>query len=639
MSLLFTYLSFLFLCFHLPHLSSSSCSPSLNSCKNFSTSPKTTTYPRSFNLCCNDSTNQTMIQFNHSGPLFQLKNLSIPQHKLVFFEPELPSPLNKQNCSFLYNFILPYHNFNISVSHNLLVDEQQFFDCNKLEDNFEHEVLLELHEQTPCKNYDFYYANKEQDNQVFQLLPSHCKTNRTPLYEWTFSFSDDGNLSLLSVGFSNHLELKQECFDCEVIGSGCSVNGGHKTVCQEEQKKRKQRIELTIIGVSAGAGVSLAVFALLLWYKRWKRNKKSAIVLGRSYSSDAYSMREDTGCTAIFSYRELQEATDNFSESKELGDGGFGTVYKGVLRDGRTVAIKRLYENNYKRAEQFMNEVAILSRLRHQNLVSLYGCTSRHSRELLLVYEFIANGTVADHIHGDLSHRSPLSWPIRLNIAIQTATALAYLHAIQPPIIHRDVKTTNILLDQNFNVKVADFGLSRLVPLDATHVSTAPQGTPGYLDPEYYQCYRLTDKSDVYSFGVVLMELISSKPAVDVTRCRSEINLASMAVDKMQRNELEELVDCRMFGEGEEGIGMGMVKMVGEVALRCLQGERDLRPSIKEVLEVLRGVVMLEDESLPERGGGGGDGGLVGKTGGPESPDSVMEQVWRSEDTTPGTSL
>lgn len=233
MSLLFTYLSFLFLCFHLPHLSSCSCSSSLNSCKQFSTSPNKTAYPKSFNLCCNETTNQTMIRFNNSGPLFQLKNLSIPQHKLVFLEPELSSPLNKQNCSFMYNFILPLQNFNLSFCHNLLLDEQLLiFDCNKLENTFNHEVLLEFNGRIPCKIYNFYLANKKLDSQIFQALPSYCKTNRSPSYEWTFSFSDDGVLDLLSVGFSNQLELKQECFNCGVIGSGCSVNGGHKTVCQ-----------------------------------------------------------------------------------------------------------------------------------------------------------------------------------------------------------------------------------------------------------------------------------------------------------------------------------------------------------------------------------------------------------------------
>lgn len=157
-----------------------------------------------------------------------------------------------------------------------------------------------------------------------------------------------------------------------------------------------------------------------------------------------------------------------------------------------------------------MNEVEILTRLRHKNLVSLCGCTSQHSRELLLVYEYIPNGTVADHLHGDKAKPGSLPWPVRMSIAIETANALAYLHV--SGIIHRDVKTTNILLDSNFCVKVADFGLSRLFPIDATHISTAPQGTPGYVDPEYHQCYQLTEKSDVYSFGVVLIELVSSMP-------------------------------------------------------------------------------------------------------------------------------
>ena len=153
----------------------------------------------------------------------------------------------------------------------------------------------------------------------------------------------------------------------------------------------------------------------------------------------------------------------------------------GYLVDGRVVAVKRLYNNSYRRVEQFVNEAAILARLRHPNLVMFYGCTSKESRELLLVYEFVQNGTVADHLHGHRAAEHALPWPLRLNIAIESAAALTYLHAIEPPIVHRDVKTNNILLDTDFHVKVADFGLSRLFPLDATHVSTAPQGTPGYV--------------------------------------------------------------------------------------------------------------------------------------------------------------
>ncbi|KAL2896234.1 LEAF RUST 10 DISEASE-RESISTANCE LOCUS RECEPTOR-LIKE PROTEIN KINASE-like 1.3, partial [Bienertia sinuspersici] len=289
----------------------------------------------------------------------------------------------------------------------------------------------------------------------------------------------------------------------------------------------------------------------------------------------------------VFSYNELEEATENFNESRELGDGGFGTVYYGKLHDGSLVAVKRLYENSCRHMGQFLNEIHILARLRHKNLVALYGCTSRKSRELLLVYEYVPNGTVADHLHGKLAESNVLPWFTRLSIAVETAEALTFLH--ENDVIHRDVKTTNILLENCFRVKVADFGLSRLFPNDVTHVSTAPQGTPGYVDPEYYQCYQLTEKSDVYSFGVVLAELISSKVAVDITRHRHDINLANMAVDRIQKHALDELIDPKL-GCGTDFLGQKMMKLVAEVAFQCLQQDKDARPSMKEVLESLKGI-------------------------------------------------
>lgn len=340
--------------------------------------------------------------------------------------------------------------------------------------------------------------------------------------------------------------------------------------------------------------------------------------------------------THIFTYDELEEATHGFHESRELGDGGFGTVYKGKLRDGRTVAVKRLYENNYRRLEQFINEVEILSRLRHQNLVTLYGCTSRHSRELLLVYEYIPNGTLADHLHGSLTSKPGLPWPTRLSIIIQTAEALSYLHSVEPQIIHRDIKTTNILVDNNFQVKVADFGLSRLFPLDATHVSTAPQGTPGYVDPEYHLCFQLTDKSDVYSFGVVLVELISSKPAVDISRHRHEINLANMAISKIQNSKIGELVDPDLGYEDDSEVRR-MVNQVAELAFRCLQSDGEMRPGIKEVLDILRCIKgevdadsVVVDSPVKEES-------KLLKNVVPFSPDTVTDR-WSSRSTTPNTS-
>lgn len=288
--------------------------------------------------------------------------------------------------------------------------------------------------------------------------------------------------------------------------------------------------------------------------------------------------------------------------------------------------MKRHYEINSRRITQFLNEVRILARLRHKNLVTLFGCTSKHSRELLLVYEFIPNGTVSYHLQGRSSKSTLLPWPIRLNIALETAEALAYLHAND--VVHRDVKTNNLLLDDQFLVKVADFGLSKEFRDNLmTHVSTVPQGTPGYVDPEYHQCYQLTYKSDVYSFGVVLVELISSLQAVDINRNRSDVNLANMFVKRIQNQELHELIDPCLGFEKDDATRR-MITAVAELAFRCLQQERDMRPSMNEVVEILRGI---------KRGGvGAGEETeildirtdeviLLKKAHSPVSPDSVVE--------------
>nr|BAJ85917.1 predicted protein [Hordeum vulgare subsp. vulgare] len=371
--------------------------------------------------------------------------------------------------------------------------------------------------------------------------------------------------------------------DYDIFQCHCSDGVSYLVVCGGSTR-------IKMIFIAVGAVLGGGAFFLFIFFVLYQRKRKKQAVASNEFmrsgsSTTSYSKDLELGGSPhIFTFEELEVATDGFSASRELGDGGFGTVYKGKLKDGRVVAVKRLYKNNYRRVEQFLNEVDILSRLLHQNLVILYGCTSRMSRDLLLVYEFIANGTVADHLHGSRSVERGLTWPLRLNIAIETAEALAYLHAVE--IIHRDVKTTNILLDNSFHVKVADFGLSRLFPLEVTHVSTVPQGTPGYVDPVYHQCYKLTDKSDVYSFGVVLVELISSKPAVDMNRSHSEINLANMALNRIQNHEVVQLVDPEL-GYDTDPETKRTIDRVAEVAFQCLQMEREMRPSIKEVVEIL----------------------------------------------------
>ncbi|TKW26045.1 hypothetical protein SEVIR_3G160200v4 [Setaria viridis] len=468
--------------------------------------------------------------------------------------------------------------------------------------------------------------------------------------EYLPRLNSDGYGKALKQGFQLTWDPSRgPCFLCEKSKGQCSYNQSGQffgCLCSDGRvrdeecgpKTKPRKIALTI-GSSIAAGVlSLLLVVMTCLYIRKRRQYKmssSSRLLkytasggtprSRGSTSDMESGSVHSLQTHHFTYEELEEATNSFSGAMEIGDGGFGTVYKGHLRDGRVVAVKRLYNNSCRRVEQFLNEAAILSRLRHPNLVLFYGCTSSRSRELLLVYEFVPNGTVADHLHGSRAAERALPWPLRLNVAVEAAAALAYLHAVEPPIVHRDVKTNNILLDANFHVKVADFGLSRLFPLDVTHVSTAPQGTPGYVDPEYHQCYQLTDRSDVYSFGVVLVELISSKPAVDVTRDRSEINLAGMAINKIQQCQLEQLVDMDL-GYGSDEATRKAMTMVAELAFRCLQQNGEMRPPIKEVFDALRSI--QEEGTLGKK-----KDALIA----PRSPNTV-HAPWDSMSTTPSVS-
>uniref|UniRef100_A0A2N9G0T3 Protein kinase domain-containing protein n=1 Tax=Fagus sylvatica TaxID=28930 RepID=A0A2N9G0T3_FAGSY len=367
-----------------------------------------------------------------------------------------------------------------------------------------------------CNDYNIYYSHSNNSSPSFN---SECSIIQLPVKEL---LDYDNLFTFLTAEFDLEVHVSDSCLSCHRRGGQC-FNLGEFYCSNAEKEKKKNKVVIALV-------------SFIIWH-HYKKRYASSNLLARNIYSYPSSRSEVEGGSVyfgvpVFSYGELEEATNNFDIEKELGDGGFGTVYHGKLSDGREVAVKRLYEHNCKRVQQFMNEVIILTCLHHKNLVSLYGCTSRHSRELLLVYEYVPNGTVADHIHGDRSTPGSPKWATRMSIAIETASALAYLHASD--IIHRDVKTNNILLDNNFCVKVADFGLSRLFPNDVTHVSTAPQGTPGYVDPEYHQCYQLTSKSDVYSFGVVLIELISSLLAVDIARHMHEINLANLAINKIE---------------------------------------------------------------------------------------------------------
>ncbi|KAL7086341.1 hypothetical protein ACP275_14G333200 [Erythranthe tilingii] len=308
--------------------------------------------------------------------------------------------------------------------------------------------------------------------------------------------------------------------------------------------------------------------------------------------------RRDIGSSSdhtarIFNESELEKATNNFHTSMIVGQGGYGTVYKGFLSNNRVVAIKKSKEVDPNQIEQFINEMTVLSQINHRNVVKLVGCCLE-TQVPLLVYEFISNGTLFEHVHNKAKARG-LSWDVRLRIATETAGVLAYLHSsASTPIIHRDVKSANILLDHKLTAKVSDFGASRLVPLDEKQLSTMVQGTFGYLDPEYMQTNQLTEKSDVYSFGVVLVELLTGKKALCYDRAEEDRNLANyfLAVMKGQKKEsLFEIVEDNT-SVGRD-VDEGNVMRVGVLAKRCLNVRGDDRPTMKEVAMELEGILLL----------------------------------------------
>ncbi|XP_040376884.1 LEAF RUST 10 DISEASE-RESISTANCE LOCUS RECEPTOR-LIKE PROTEIN KINASE-like 1.2 [Oryza brachyantha] len=518
-------------------------------------------------------------------------------------------------------------------------------------------VFEGVRNQQPCGNHTMgVYISDQWNSTPPSGVPGNCSSVSVPVRGYHHAGMEPVKLQyeqLIRDGFvlewMNPLIGDQECESCRQMGGECRFPQlTFQCICPNglpcsNSTSRPGKLNN---GIKIAAGTAAAVVCIILLgsgsilINTHMKRKRSASLEGLIRGGSGVplaSLRKELSLaglpsTHIFTYEELDEATDGFSDDRELGVGGFGTVYKGTLRDGSTVAVKRLYKNSYKSVEQFQNEVGILSRLRHPNLVALYGCTSpTNSRDLLLVYEFVPNGTLADHLHGaGVAARQALDWPTRLGIAVETASALEYLHTVEPQVVHRDVKTNNILLDERFHVKVADFGLSRLFPADATHVSTAPQGTPGYLDPMYHQCYQLTDKSDVYSFGVVLVELISSKPAVDMNRRGGDVNLASMAVHMIQSYEMEQLVDPQL-GYVSDGETRRTVDLVAEVAFRCLQPEQDVRPPIGEVLGALREAQRMDKADYVKD-----DAGLAKKSR-DGSPDCVMFQ-WISPSTTSNNS-
>ncbi|KAL6651064.1 hypothetical protein ACP70R_009989 [Stipagrostis hirtigluma subsp. patula] len=426
--------------------------------------------------------------------------------------------------------------------------------------------------------------------------------------------------------------------------TGCPHGTDFDTVARK--CKASSTILGITIGLSSGGGLLFLAAIAGILSRKWKKGvqkqirrrhfrKNKGILLEQLISSDQ-NASDSSHSTKIFSLEELEKATNNFDQARVVGRGGHGTVYKGILTDQRVVAIKRSMLVANTEIDQFINEVAILSQINHRNVVKLHGCCLE-SEVPLLVYEFVSNGTLYDLLHSQRNGSFlPLSWEERLRIATEVACALTYLHsAASMSILHRDVKSMNVLLNDSYTAKVSDFGASRLIPIDQTHLVTAVQGTFGYLDPEYYHTGQLTDKSDVYSFGVILVELLTRKKPIIKTENGEKQNLSNYFLWAIRERPLEEIVDDQVSEEASKD----EIMCIAHLAQECLNLRREARPTMKDVevrLQLLKGRPVAPskgEEVAPRREaeqGGHGRRGVVPVAGQDCTRQYSLEQEFAS---------
>lgn len=360
------------------------------------------------------------------------------------------------------------------------------------------------------------------------------------------------------------------------------------------RSRRKRPRLVFIIGIAVGIIVIVIMSVLIFWKCTSTHGKKPDKVPKRTAMSSLVDTISNDGSvphpssTRFFAYEELKEATNNFELASVLGEGGFGRVYKGVLKDGTSVAIKKLSSGGHQGDREFLVEVEMLSRLHHRNLVKLLGYySSRDSSQHLLCYELVPNGSLEAWLHGPLDANHTLDWETRMKIALDAARGLAYLHEdSQPCVIHRDFKASNILLENNFHAKVADFGLAKQAPEGrGNYLSTRVMGTFGYVAPEYAMTGHLLVKSDVYSYGVVLLELLSGRKPVDMSQPSGQENLVTWSRPILRdKDRLGELVDPRLGGKYPKEDFV----QVCAIAAACVAPEANQRPTMGEVVQSLK---------------------------------------------------
>ncbi|XP_008792358.2 probable LRR receptor-like serine/threonine-protein kinase At1g67720 [Phoenix dactylifera] len=357
-----------------------------------------------------------------------------------------------------------------------------------------------------------------------------------------------------------------------------------------EEKNKHNRIIIVLCSVIGASVMLMAVVAFLFVCKRRKFYSKEDDLTNVLPTQKPHSPVNELATKTAHKYTlsDIEEATENFS--KKIGSGGFGTVYYGKMKDEKEIAVKVLRNDSYQENRQFSNEVSLLSRIHHRNLVVFLGYCQQEGKNIL-VYEFMHNGTFKEHLHGTLTQERRIGWLKRLEIAEDSAKGIEYLHTgCSPAVIHRDLKTSNILLDKHMRAKVSDFGLSKPA-VDESHVSGV-KGTLGYLDPVYCTSQQLTEKSDIYSFGVILLVLISGQEPISTTNFGENIyHIGPWAKFYYESGEIEAIIDPSLQNDYND---IQSVWKIAEVAVKCIDSQTGNRPSISEVLKEIQEAIAIE---------------------------------------------
>ncbi|WVZ97382.1 hypothetical protein U9M48_042924 [Paspalum notatum var. saurae] len=496
--------------------------------------------------------------------------------------------------------------------------------------------------------FDIYINNKTAQADADVIGWTSGKD--VPVYKDYATFMPDrqGDNNILWVALHPSMSMKPEFYDAILNGLEIfkmSDNSGNLAgpnpdpskmleeaemeITEGKFKAKPSSLKAVVIGGAAGGAAAFGIVAaicVVAYHSKKRRALGSSashssgwlpVYGGNSHtntskSSGGKSVALNPNITAMcrhFSFQEIKGATKSFDESLVIGVGGFGKVYRGVVDGDTKVAIKRSNPSSEQGVLEFQTEIEMLSKLRHKHLVSLIGCCEDDG-EMILVYDYMAHGTLREHLYK--SGKPALSWRQRLEITIGAARGLHYLHTgAKYTIIHRDVKTTNILVDDKWVAKVSDFGLSKTGPtaMNQTHVSTMVKGSFGYLDPEYFRRQQLTEKSDVYSFGVVLFEVLCARPALNPSLPREQVSLADHAMSCQRKGTLQDIIDPLLKGK----IAPDCLKKFAETAEKCLADHGVDRPSMGDVLWNLEFALQMQD-TFENGGKPEGEGSVSGSS-------------------------